>query len=74
MWKKTTYVVVELQVISHLHWKDHFHKQPLYFSMYADFEAINDFDNSSIGNKTTNNCKQNQYLMVIKKNLNCKMF
>ena len=26
---------------SHLHWKNHFHKNPLYFRIYADFEADN---------------------------------
>ena len=39
---------------SYLHWKDQFHKNPFYFGIYADFEADNEFDNSSIGNKTTN--------------------
>ena len=39
---------------SHLHWKKHFHKNPLYFRIYADFEADNEKDNSSKGNKTTN--------------------
>ena len=44
---------------SHLHWKKHFHKNPFYFRIYADFEADNEKDNSSIGNKTTNNYKKN---------------
>ena len=45
---------------SHLHWKKHqFHKNPLYFRIYADFEADNEIDNSSIGKKTTNIYKQN---------------
>ena len=39
---------------SHVHWKKHFHKNPLYFRIYADFEADNEKGNSSIGNKTTN--------------------
>ena len=39
---------------SHLHWKKHFHKNSLYFRIYADFEADNEKDNSIIGNKTTN--------------------
>ena len=43
---------------SHLHWKNHFHKNPLYFRLYADFEADNEKDNSSIGNKTSNIYKQ----------------
>ena len=47
---------------SHLHWKKHFHKNPLYFRVYAHFEADNEKDNSSIGNKTTNIYKQNQVL------------
>ena len=44
---------------SHLHWKDHFHKTPISFRLYADFEADNETNNPSIGNKTTNNFKQN---------------
>ena len=47
---------------SHLYWKKHFHKNPLYFRIYADFEADNEKDNSSIGNKTTNIYKQNPIL------------
>ena len=47
---------------SHLHWKKHFHKNPLYFRVYADFEAVNEKDNTSIGNKTTNIYKQNPVL------------
>ena len=47
---------------SHLHLKIHFHKDPLYFRIYADFEADNEKDNSSIGNKTTNIYKQNPVL------------
>ena len=42
--------------------KKHFHKNPLYFRIYADFEADNEIDNSSIGNKTTNIYKQNLVL------------
>ena len=26
---------------SHLHWKNHFHKNPLYFRIYSDFDADN---------------------------------
>ena len=47
---------------SHLHWKNHFHKNPLYFRIYADFEADNEKDNSIVGNKTTNIHKQNPVL------------
>ena len=46
----------------HLHWKKHFHKNPLYFWIYADFDADNEKDNSIIGNKTTNIYKQNPVL------------
>ena len=47
---------------THLHWKDHFHENPLYFRIYADFAADNEKDNSSVGNKTTNIYKQNPVL------------
>ena len=39
--------------------KKHFHKNSLGFGKYADFEADNEIDNSSVGNKTTNIYKQN---------------
>ena len=38
------------------------HKNPLYFRIYADFEADNEKDNSIVGNKTTNIYKQNPVL------------
>ena len=47
---------------SHLHWIKHFHKIPIYFRIYADFEADNEKDNSVVGNKTTNIYKQNPVL------------
>ena len=47
---------------SHLHWKNRFHKNPLYFRRYADFEVDNVKDNSIIGNKTINLYKQNPIL------------
>ena len=47
---------------SHLYWKKHFHKNPLYFRIIADFEADNEVDGSSVGNKTTNIYKQNPVL------------
>ena len=40
--------------VSHLHWKKHFLKNLLYFSIIADFDADNEIGKSSIGNKTTN--------------------
>ena len=50
---------------SHLHWKKHFHKNLLSFRIYADFEADNEEDNSSIGIKTTIFYKQNPILTAI---------
>ena len=47
---------------SHLLWKKHLHKNPLYFRIYAVFEANNEKDNSITGNKTTNIYKQNPVL------------
>ena len=44
------------------HWTNHFHKNPLNFRIYAEFEADNGIINSSIGNKTTKVCKQNPAL------------
>ena len=43
----------------HHYWKKHIHKNPLYFRIIADFEADNEVDGSSVGNKTTNIYKQN---------------
>ena len=39
-----------------------FHKNPLYFRLYASFEADNEKANSSVGKKTTNIYKQNPVL------------
>ena len=47
---------------SDLHWKKNFHRNPLYFRIYADFEADNEKDNSCIGTKATNIYKQNPVL------------
>ena len=47
---------------SHLHWKNHIHKNTLYFRIYADFETDKEIDNSSICHKTTNIYKQNPEL------------
>ena len=43
----------------HLHWKEHFHKNSLYLSIFANFEADNKIGNSDMGNQTTNINKQN---------------
>ena len=47
---------------SHLHWEKNFHKNPLHFGIYADFEADNEKYDSVVGNKTTNIHKQNPVL------------
>ena len=47
---------------TNIYWKKHFHKNPLYFRIYADFAADIEKYNSSIGNKTTNIYKQNPVL------------
>ena len=44
---------------SHIHWKNHFHKNPLYFRIKADFEADNEIDDFNVGNKTTVIYRQN---------------
>ena len=44
---------------SYKHWDKHCHKNPVYFRIYAVFEADNEIDNTCNGNKTTNNYKQN---------------
>ena len=43
---------------SHIYWKKYFHKNKLYFRIYADFEADNKKEDTSIGEKTTNIYKQ----------------
>ena len=48
---------------SHLNWLENFHKNPLYFRIYAVFEADNEIDNCSIGNKTTIIYKQKPVLI-----------
>ena len=47
---------------SHLHWKNHFQRNPFYFRIDADFEVDIEIDNSSRDNKTTNIYKQNPVL------------
>ena len=58
--------------VSHIYWKKYFHKIPLCFRIYADFEANNIIDNSSCSYKTTNNYHQkpvcNGYYIVSKLN------
>ena len=61
--KYENYVITTIRTSpeSHLHWKKHFHKNLLYFTIYADFEADNEIDNTCIGKKS-NICKQNPVL------------
>ena len=54
--------IIKFSNKSHLHWEKHFHKNPLYFRKYADFEADNEKDNSIVVNKTINIYKQNPVL------------
>ena len=49
---------IRTSIESHLYWKKHFHKNPLYFGVYGDFEADNEKDKSSVVNNTTNIYKQ----------------
>ena len=50
---------------THIHWKKHFHKNPLYFRIYADFEADNEKDNSIVVIKQIIFINRIQYLMAI---------
>ena len=50
---------------SHIHWKNHFHKNPLYFRMYADLEADNEIDKSNRGKKQLIFINKTRCLMVI---------
>ena len=56
--KKMSFVKASTE--SNIYWKKQFHKIPLFFRIYEDFEANNEIDNFSIENKTTNVYKQNQ--------------
>ena len=49
----------------HLHWKNHFNKNPRHFRIYADFEADNEIDFDSIGKKQLLFLKKIEYLMVV---------
>ena len=60
--QKQEITAIETSDESHLYWKDRFHKNSLYFMIYAAFETDNEIDNTFIGNKTTNVYKQNPVL------------
>ena len=47
---------------SHPHWKNHLLKNPLYFRIYADFEAHKEIEKYNIGTKRNNIFKQNPIL------------
>ena len=55
---------------SHVDWKKHFHKNPFYFRIYADFGVDNEIDNFNTGNKTTIFINKNDDIKVIIKHLN----
>ena len=60
--QKQKITTIETSDFSHLYWKNHCHKNPLYllcFRIVADFEAVNEVDTSNICNKTTVIYKQN---------------
>ena len=61
-YEKNDKTTIRSSVESHLQWKKHFQKNPLYFRIYADFGADNEKDNSSLGNKTTKIYLQNPVL------------
>ena len=50
---------------SHLHWEKHFHKNPLCFRIYADFEADNEKTIHVLVIKQLIFINRNQYLLVI---------
>ena len=55
--------ILRISTESHIYRKKkHFYKNTLCFRIYADFEADNKIDKSSIGNKRTNVYKQNPVL------------
>ena len=49
---------------SHTYWKKHFHENPLFFRLYAVFEADIGSDNSSIGKKQLLFISKPRYSMV----------
>ena len=55
-------LLLELQLNHISTGEKHFHKNPLYFRIYADFEADNEKDDSIVGIKTINYYKQNPVL------------
>ena len=57
--RQQDFTAIRVSNESHLMWKKHFHKIPLYFGIYGDFECNNKINYSHIGNKTTNISKQN---------------
>ena len=56
------YVLSEHRMNPILIGKKHYHKNPLYFRIIADFEADNEIDGSNVGNKTIKVYKQNPIL------------
>ena len=53
----------ELSIELYIFWRNHFHKNPVYFKIIADFEAENEIeDGEVVGNKTLKIYKQNPLL------------
>ena len=57
--KKHDITTIRTSGESHLLWKDHFHWNPLFFRIIADFEADNEIYISNTVDATTNIYKQN---------------
>ena len=49
----------KISIDTNIKWKNHNQKVPSYFKINADFKCINEKDNSTIGEKSTNIFKQN---------------
>ena len=62
MKKKQEITTIATSDESHPYRKNHFHTNPLYFRIIADFEADNEIDNSNTGTRSTSFNKQNPIL------------
>ena len=61
--------IIRTSIESHVYWKKHFHKNPLYFRIFADFQAYNEIDNFSLGIKQLKFLNQKLYVKVFIKNI-----
>ena len=65
MKKKQEITTIRTSSEYHIHWKEHFHKNPFYFGIIGFSKADIEIDSSSMCNKTTSFYNQNQCVMVI---------